>query len=164
VGSVQTASHDGYATFSGRLIGPLVLTLDYSSLVPAGQKVTSLTLGLGTDDFQSPAFGQPFIATNNGQAASFLSDKLSFLDDTGPAEHFFTIGISPSRLLSTNVLTVSIDEGGDGFAMDFATVGVITAISAVPEPSALAFACLSVVAVIGGRWRKGAAEWFGETT
>jgi hypothetical protein len=134
-------------------------------LVPAGQKVTTLTLGLGSDDFQNPVFGQPFTVTINGQAASVLSAKLNSLNETGPQEHFFTIGISPSLLLPTNVLTVSIDEGGDGgdgFAMDFATVGVTTAISSVPEPSALALACQSVAAVVVGRQRKGAAGRLGE--
>src|SRR5882724_4680623 len=32
VGSTQTGSHDGYSVFAGRLNGPQVFTLDYSSL------------------------------------------------------------------------------------------------------------------------------------
>ena len=48
-----------------------------------------------------------------------------------------TIGIDPSTLLSSNILTLSIDEGGDGgdgYAVDFLTVGVVTA-DAGPEVS-----------------------------
>jgi hypothetical protein len=156
VGQVQTAFHDGYSQYAGRVNGPLILTLDYSSLVPAGQKATSLTLGIAADDFQFPVWGQPFIATINGQAAPALTAELNSLNETGPEVHFFTIGISPSQLLSSNVLTVSINEGGDGgdgYAVDFATVGVTTAVS-VPEPSALALASLCVGAVAARRFRR----------
>jgi hypothetical protein len=156
VGSVQTASHDGYSTYSGRMNGPMVLTMDYSSLVPAGQSVKTLTLGLATDDFQFPVYGQPFTATVNGQVDTALTNELNSLNETGPEEHFITIGISPSVLLPNKVLTVSINEGGDGgdgFAMDFVTVGVTTAVS-VPEPSTLALACLGVAAASARRWRK----------
>ena len=66
VGLVQTGAHDGYSTFGGRLNGPDVITLDYSSLVPGGSTITSLTLGIAADDFQFPPFGQPFTATING--------------------------------------------------------------------------------------------------
>src|SRR5450755_1889903 len=33
VGSTQTNAHDGYSDYSGRVNGPQVLTLDYSSLI-----------------------------------------------------------------------------------------------------------------------------------
>jgi hypothetical protein len=156
VGSHQTGAHDGYSVSSQRINGPMVLTLDYSSLVPPGQTVKTLTLGLASDDFQFPDFGQPFTATLNGHAAADLTTELNSLNESGPVVHFFTIGIDPSVLSASNILTVSIDEGGDGgdgFAMDFATVGVTTAVSGVPEPSALAFACVSVAAVAVRRWR-----------
>jgi hypothetical protein len=155
VGQVQTGAHDGYSVSPQRINGPMVLTMDYSGLVPAGQKVTTLTLGLGSDDFQFPAFGQPFIATINGQSATALTTKLNSLNEGGPVEHFFTIGLDPSQLLPSNVLTVSIDEGGDGgdgFAMDFATIGLTTA--AIPEPSGLALMCVCGAAVVVSRWRK----------
>src|SRR5262249_44089887 len=141
VGSVQTASHDGYSVAASRVAGPLVASLDYSSLVPAGQTITSLTLGIAADDFQNPRFGQPFTATINGTAATALTTKLNTIDETGPVVHFFTIGIDPSLLSSTNILTLSIDEGGDGgdgYAVDFFTVGVTTQPTATPEPGTLA--------------------------
>jgi hypothetical protein len=156
VGSVQTASHDGYSQSPQRINGPMVLTMNYSSLVPSGQKVATLTLGLATDDFQFQVFGQPFSATINGQASSALTAKLDSLNETGPVEHFFTIGIDPSLLLPSNVLTVSINEGGDGgdgFAMDFATIGVTTSVSTVPEPSTLAFAGAGIATAVFRRWR-----------
>src|SRR5262245_57398162 len=65
IGSTQTGAHDGYSVSSQRINGPQVLTLDYSSLVGPGQTVTSLTLGIGSDDFQFPLFGQAFSATLN---------------------------------------------------------------------------------------------------
>src|ERR1700722_14336874 len=60
VGSVQTAAHDGYSNTAQRINGPDVLTMNYGSLVPTGHTITTLTLGIATDDFQFPVFGQPF--------------------------------------------------------------------------------------------------------
>src|SRR5262249_5686411 len=54
VGSTQTGAHDGYSTSAPRINGPQVITMDYSSLVPAGQTVQTLTLGIASDDFQFP--------------------------------------------------------------------------------------------------------------
>src|SRR5271154_3116201 len=42
VGSTQTAMHDGYSDTAQRINGPDVLTLDYGSLITAGQTLTSL--------------------------------------------------------------------------------------------------------------------------
>jgi hypothetical protein len=100
VGSVQTASHDGYSTTTQRINGPDVMTMDYSSLVPSGQHLTTLTLGIAADDFQAAVFGQPFTATINGTTAVALSAELNSLNETGPVVQFFTIGISPSLLLT----------------------------------------------------------------
>jgi hypothetical protein len=144
VGSTQTAGEDGYSGASQRINGPDVLTMDYSSAVPSGQHVTSLTLGIASDDFQFPPFGQPFTATINGIADPALVTELQSLDETGPVVHFFSIGINPATLLSNNTLTLSIDEGGnggDGWAVDFTTVGVTTA--AVPEPASLAMTAIA---------------------
>ncbi len=138
VGSVQTAFHDGYSVSPERINGPDVMTMDYSSLVPSGQHLTTLTLGIAADDFQFPVFGQPFIATINGTTDVALTAELESLNESGPLVQFFTIGISPSLLLDTNVMTLSIDEGGDGgdgYAIDFLTIGVTT--QSVPEPSSL---------------------------
>jgi hypothetical protein len=106
-----------------------VITLDYSSLVPAGQKVATLTLGVGADDFQFPAWGQPFTALINGVTNAALTAALNGLNQTGPYEQFLSVGIDPAALQANHVLTLSINEGGnggDGWAVDFLTVGVTT--------------------------------------
>ncbi len=158
VGSDQTASHDGYSSAPQRLNGPDVLTMNYSALVGPGQSVSTLTLGIAADDFQFPSFGQPFTATVNGVADPALTTALESLNETGPVVQFFTIGLNPSIDTGSHVLTVSINEGGDGgdgWAVDFATVGVTTTpTGSVPEPSAipmigLEFAGLAVAAA----WR-----------
>ena len=142
VGSVQTGAHDGYSVSSQRINGPQIIVLNYSSLVPSGQTVTSLTLGIAADDFQFPAFGQPFTATLNGGAAAALTTQLQSLNLSGPQVQFFTIGLAPSLDTSAHTLTLKIDEGGDGgdgWAVDFLTVGVTTSTAAgVPEPASFA--------------------------
>lgn len=142
VGTVQTQNHDGYSNFGGRLNGPQVITLDYSSLLPVGQSLQTLTLGLGADDFQFKAFGQPFTAAINGAANVALTNALNGLDQTGPYVQFLTVGLDPGLLASNKILTLSINEGGDGgdgWAVDFLTVGVTTTPSGnVPEPGSLA--------------------------
>ena len=151
VGSVQTGAHDGYSV-SPRINGPQVLVMDYSSLVPAGQSVTSLTLGIAGDDFQFPAFGQPFIATLNGSPATVLTNTLNSVDDTGPQVHFFTVGLNTALDNPSHVLTLSIDEGGDGgdgWAVDFLTVGITTTGTAAnPEPRPFALLLLPLCAVL----------------
>ena len=146
--TTQTAGGDGYSTYGGRLPGPQVLTLDYSSLVPVGQTVQTLTLGIAADDFQFPMFGQPFVAAVNGTTEQTLTNSLNGINETGPLVQYLTIGIDPSRLLASNVLTLSINENGDGsdgWAVDFLTIGVTTV--PVPEPSSL-----GLIALAGGGW------------
>jgi hypothetical protein len=141
VGSVQTGAHEGYSVTSQRINGPDVMTLDYSALVPAGQKVATLTLGIASDDFQNPVFGQPFVATLNGSAAADLTSHLNSLDESGPQVEFFTIGLDRKLDNPSHTLTLSIDEGGDGgdgWAVDYLTVGVTTRAGVVPEPGAWA--------------------------
>ena len=135
VGSNQTADRDGYSGYSGRIAGPQVVTMNYASMVPAGSAVTTLTLGIGADDFQFPAWGDPFTAAVNGVVDPAISNQLMALNQTGPYEQYFSIGIDPASLLPSGVLTLSINEGGDGgdgWAVDFFTIGVTTA--PVPEP------------------------------
>jgi PEP-CTERM motif len=154
VGSVQTGAHDGYSVATQRINGPDVLTLDYSSLVPPGQQVDSFTLGLALDDFQFPAFGQPFIGTVNGQPSADLTNLLDFPNQSGPLTQFFTVGLSPSLLLPSNVATIAIDEGGDGgdgYALDFLTVGVTT--SPIPEPASIGLLTLGTLAGLARRRR-----------
>jgi len=136
VGSSQTGSNDGYAVHPGRIAGPHVISLDYSSIVPTGHEIDTLTLGIAADDFQYPSFGNPFTALLNGLAASALTTQLNSLLQTGPYVQFFTIGIDPTILTVDHTLVLSIDQGGiggDGWAIDFLEVGVTS--SLVPEPS-----------------------------
>jgi len=80
------------------------------------------------------------VCQDNGVANVGLTNTLESLNETGPVVQFFTIGIDPSTLAANNVLTLSINEGGDGgdgWAIDFLTVGVSTQSATIPEPSAL---------------------------
>jgi len=149
VGSVQTGAHDGYSVAAQRINGPQVITLDYSSLIPVGQQVSTFTLGIATDDFQFPVYGQPFTASINGTVDAALTTTLNSLDESGPITQFLTVGIDPTALEGNNILTLTIDEGGDGgdgWAVDFLTAGVTT--TPVPEP-ADAGLLLSGAAVLG---------------
>ncbi|MGO9094696.1 MAG: PEP-CTERM sorting domain-containing protein [Bryobacteraceae bacterium] len=143
VGSGQTGFEDGYSQTSERTQGPDVMTMDYSSLAPAGSSILTLTLGIAADDFQYPAYGDvdPFTAKINGSVDAGVTALLNSLNESGPLVHFVTIGIPTSELLPSNILTLSINEGGnggDGWAVDFLTVGVTTSATAVPEPATLA--------------------------
>jgi hypothetical protein len=63
--------------------------------------------------------------------------------ETGPVVQFFTIGLDPSIDTPSHTITISIDEGGDGgdgWAVDFATMGVTT----TPEPSTLGLLVLGL--------------------
>jgi MYXO-CTERM domain-containing protein len=134
VGSVQTGAHDGYSVFAGRINGPQVFVLDYSSLI-TGSQILSITLGIAADDFQAPSLGQPYIVLLNGGSAPALSGAINALDFGGPAVHFFSIGLDPALDNPSHTLTLSIDQGGDGgdgWAVDFLTVGVTTN---APEPA-----------------------------
>lgn len=156
VGSTQTANHDGYSNYSGRVQGPQVISMDYSSLLPAGQQVQTLTVGIGTDDFQNSVFGDPFSATLNGVAVPGLTAELNSLNETGPLTHFFTFGVNPSLLTSSNNLVLSISEGGDGgdgWAIDFLTLGVTTTPAAVPEASTTVSLGLMLALGLGGMAR-----------
>lgn len=158
VGSVQTAAHDGYAGSASRLNGPQILSLNYGSLVSAGDAIATFTLGIAADDFQQAVFGQPFTASINGVVNPTLTSVLNSLSQTGPITRFFTIGLDPASLLPTNVLTLSIDQGGDGgdgWAVDFLTVGVTT--RAVPEPGAFGLLALGAAGLgLAARRRRAA--------
>jgi hypothetical protein len=146
VGSVQTGSDDGYSNSTLRINGPDVMTMDYSSLVGAGQSVIGLTLGIASDDFQFPLFGNPFIVTLNGESDPALTAALESLNESGPVVQFFTIGIDPALDNPSHTLTLSIDEGGnggDGWAVDFLTLGVETT-TAAPEPASPALALAGI--------------------
>ena len=145
VGATQTGFNDGYSNYSGRVHGPQVFTLDYNALVPPGIGFTSLTLGIMTDDFEFPAYGNPFTARINGTVDAGLSALLNKLDETGARARFVTYGLDATLLPASNVLTLSIDEGGtggDGWAVDFLTLGVpgFSPPVVIPEPSPLLLA------------------------
>ena len=115
--------------------GPQVFNLDYHTLRPANEQVTSFTLGIAADDFQFPPIRQPFEAKINGVTNTVLTSALNALDQSGPRVQFLTIGLDPALLTANNVLNLSIDEagdGGDGWAVDFLTVGVTTAPVPIP--------------------------------
>jgi hypothetical protein len=151
VGSTQTGAHDGYAGASERIAGPQVLSLDYSALL-TGPTISSLTLGIAADDFQNAVFGQPFTASINGIVNPALTAALNGLDQSGPVVQFLSIGINPAVLDPSHILNITIDQGGDGgdgWAVDFLTVGVTT----VPSPGAAGLLGLGG-ALVGMRRRR----------
>ena len=116
--------------------GPDTFSLDYSSLLTPGQAPGTLTLGILADDFQFSRFGNPFTATINGAESTEIENALNGAVLSDPSTKFYTFGIDPSLLNGSDILNLSIDEkgdGGDGYAVDFLTVGVTPA--AVPEAS-----------------------------
>lgn len=152
VGSTQAVIHDGYANSSLRINGPQTISLDYSGLVPAGDLIDTLTLGIAADDFQQPTWGQPFTASINGSAHAALTNQLNTLNQTGPVTQFFTIGLDPASLDPSHTLALEIDlggDGGDGWAIDFLTVGVST--SPIPEPATLGMMSLIFMAITSRR-------------
>jgi hypothetical protein len=140
VGSNQTGNHDGYSGAQERKSGPQFISLDYNSLVSTGDVIYTFTLGIAADDFQYIPFGQPYVAKVNDIVNTDLTDILNGFDQTGPVVQFFTFGIDPITLDPSNILTLSVDQegdGGDGWAIDFLTVGVTTSPQAVPEPATI---------------------------
>lgn len=144
VGSTQTGFHDGYSGANERLNGPQSISMDYSSLVIGGG-IQSLTLGFMADDFQNAVFGQPFTARINGVVNDTLTNLLNSLDQTGPVLQFVSIGLDVGSLDPSHVLTLTIDQGGDGgdgWAIDFLTIGVTN----VPAPNTAACMLLGLIA------------------
>ncbi len=152
-----STTHDGYSVSPGVVNGPQVLTMDYTSLVPAGEKVGTLTLGIAADDFQQPLLHQPFVAKVNGVVNAALSNQLNTLNLSSPAVQFFSVGLDPSVLTPTNVLTLDIQRAGpasDGWALDFATIGVTHGPQAVPEPTTLSVMALGIAGLGVRAWRR----------
>ena len=64
------------------------------------------------------------------------------------------IGIDPDDLLPSDVLTLSINQGGtggDGWAIDFLTIGVTS--SDVPEPATMSLLAMGCVMLVRRRRR-----------
>lgn len=146
-------AHDGYSyqylSTPGHVVkGPDTFALNYASLLPAGQTAQSLTLGIEADDLQFGKYGQPFTAFINGVESSGFEKVLNTPVLTDPSSQFFSFGVDPALLSSSGILNLSIDEGGDGgdgYAVDFLTVGVTTNAgpAAVPEaPNTVSFGLL----------------------
>ena len=108
--------------------------------MPAGQTILTYTLGIGADDFQYPNSGDPFTVMINGATNTALTAAINSLNQTGPYERFLTIGLNPAALQNNKVLTLSINEGGnggDGWAIDFLTIGVTTSSNSPPNLGSL---------------------------
>ncbi|HUT13240.1 MAG TPA: PEP-CTERM sorting domain-containing protein [Thermoguttaceae bacterium] len=137
VGGAHTnVNFDAYSLYDGKAHGPQVFSLDYGSLVPPGRRIATLTLGIATDDFQFPNYGQPYTTSINGLPNQALSDHLNSLSLQGAKVQFHSIGLDPGVLTPDHVLTLAIDQGnfgGDGWAIDYLSVGVTT--EPVPEPA-----------------------------
>ncbi|MGH7242740.1 MAG: hypothetical protein ACREJD_04925 [Phycisphaerales bacterium] len=149
VGSVQTEILDGYANSVERINGPQVITMDYSSLV-SGAGIQTVTLGFMVDDFQFKFLGQPFTARINGVVNTTLTDLLNSLDQSGPVCQYISLGLDVASIDPSHVLTLTIDEGGnggDGWAIDFLTIGV----TEVPAPGT---AIVSVAGLFAMRRRR----------
>jgi len=152
-----STTHDGYSVSKGVINGPQVMNINYGGLVAAGQNVGTLTLGLAADDFQQPLLHEPFVAKVNGLIDAALSKQLNSLDLSSPAVQFFSVGIDPALLNASKVLSVDIERAGpasDGWAVDFATVGVTLAPQAVPEPTTLSVLILGFAGLGVRAWRR----------
>ncbi|MBL8746594.1 MAG: hypothetical protein JNK58_09600 [Phycisphaerae bacterium] len=142
-GAFQYTGGDGYSNSPGVVNGAQVITIDYSAQVGEGEIITSFTLGIAADDFQFPTFGNAYTAVINSQQNAALTGVLNDFNQTGPFVQFFTIGLDVASLNPNHTLTLIIRQGdsgargfgpGDGWAIDFLTVGIET----VPAPSAAA--------------------------
>ena len=164
VGDPLTSCSDGYCSYardypSNASSGPQVFSLDFGSLIPAGRRVTSLTLGLALVDFQFPAFSQPFIGMINGTEWEPFSAALNSIDTGGPLVQFRTIGL-PTSSYEPNVLTIGINNGGtggDAWAIDFLTLGFTTESlpgAVAPEPVSLVLLGTGLAGVAAVRQRK----------
>jgi len=114
---------------SPTLRGPQIISMDYSSQVPAGQQVAGLTLGMAVTGFDSTDTQETYTAWINGQVNTSLSQELNSLRQGGQMTQFFTTGIDPKLLRPGNSLSLQIDASGawaGPWAIDFLTIGVTT--------------------------------------
>jgi hypothetical protein len=110
-----------------QLVGPQVITLDYSALTKLSHPIKTFTLGIATDGFEDPTTNIPYTVSINGVVNTTLTSILNNLNDADRVEQFVSIGIDPAQLSASKVLTISIDSPGNdvsGWAVDFLTVGI----------------------------------------
>lgn len=88
-------------------------------------KITTATLQLFVDDFQSPTMQSKFQFKVNGIRFTEAEKILSKISQDGPIGKLISITLTPELLqkLNSDTLTISIDDPttgvGDGFAIDF---------------------------------------------
>lgn len=134
------SAQDGYANaMNNPLSGAHTFTLDYTAALQGGTAVDTLTIGVMLIDVQPSASAQ-YTLNVNGSASAFtnITGVVNGLDQAGQAGQFLSFGVPLDVLAlnpSANTLNFTIDQGvgGDGFAVDFLTVGV----TPVPEPAGL---------------------------
>lgn len=96
--------------------------------LPKETAVTSASLQLFVDDFQSPVFCSKFEVTLNGRRAPFIEKAVNALNQTGPIGKLITIKVPADFLdsLKSPVMVLEFDDkttgAGDGFAIDFIKV------------------------------------------
>jgi hypothetical protein len=117
------AGADGYTDISSRPDNlPVPIRAEYDL---KGIQVSSATLQIFVDDFQSPVFQSDFQVSINGQRAPFLEAILNSLDQTGAAGRLISAPVPPDFLphVASGVFEIYIDDpttgAGDGFAVDF---------------------------------------------
>lgn len=93
--------------------------------LPKETTISSATIMMFVDDFQSPVFCSKFEAYLNGRRAPFIEKALNALNQTGPIGKMITLRVPQDFLdsLKSPVLSLYIDDAttgaADGYAIDF---------------------------------------------
>ena len=114
---------DGYTGYTSRpenLPRPIVLNYGLGDI-----QVESAMLQIFVDDFQAPIFGADYFVSINGVDASYFSDIVNSLIQTGPIGKIVNVVIPEDYLylLESDSLSILFDDtitgAGDGYAIDF---------------------------------------------